>query len=84
MNKVLSGLEFSFCYLDDVLIFCKYEKKHLEHLEIIFKHLQECGLNIKPGVNKLSFISHIISPARIQPSEDRVNTVKHFPKSTKL
>ena len=47
MNKVLQVLNFAVAYLDDIVIFSKNELKHLEHLEIVFKRLQEAGLKLK-------------------------------------
>ena len=47
MNKVLKGLKFTMMYLDDIIIFSQDESQHLEHLEIVFSHLQEAGLKMK-------------------------------------
>ena len=47
MNKVLKGLKFTMTYLDDIIIFSQDEVQHLEHLEIVFSHLQEAGLKMK-------------------------------------
>ena len=47
MNKVLKGLKFTMTYLDDIIIFRQDESQHLEHLEIVFSHLQEAGLKMK-------------------------------------
>ena len=47
MNKVLKGLKFTMTYLDDIIIFSQDESQHLEHLEIVFSHLQEAGLKMK-------------------------------------
>ena len=47
MNKVLKGLKFTMTYLDDIIIFSQDELQHLEHLEIVFSHLQEAGLKMK-------------------------------------
>lgn len=44
MNMVLSGLDFAFCYLDDILIASPDEKTHREHLHIIFERLNNYGL----------------------------------------
>ena len=47
MNKVLKGLKFAMTYLDDIIIFSENGLQHLEHLEIVFSHLQEAGLKMK-------------------------------------
>ena len=36
-------------YLDDIMIFSKTPKEHLQRLEGVFKKLSEAGLNLKPA-----------------------------------
>ena len=48
IDKVLTGCsEFTMGYLDDIIIFSKSEEEHLQHLEKIFRRLQEFGLKMK-------------------------------------
>ena len=48
MNIVLQGCEdFAMAYLDDVLIFSKDEKEHLQHIQIIFDRIRQHGLKLK-------------------------------------
>ena len=42
VNEVLSGVTFTFGYLDDILIFSPDMKSHLEHLRLLFERLQSC------------------------------------------
>ena len=42
---------FTLNYLDDIIIFSKTWKQHLEHLEQVFKALQEADLKIKASVS---------------------------------
>ena len=37
VNKVLEGLDFTFGYLDDVLVFSKNMEEHLQHVRILFE-----------------------------------------------
>ena len=39
--------EFTMAYLDDIILFCKIEKEHFKHIEIIFQKLKATGLNLK-------------------------------------
>ena len=39
VNEVLSGLSFTFGYLDDILVFSPDMKSHLEHLRLLFERL---------------------------------------------
>ena len=48
MSKVLTSLNhFAFTYLDDVFIFSKSCKEHLQHLNAVFHKFKEAGLKIK-------------------------------------
>ena len=39
VNDVLSGLTFTFGYLDDILIFSPDMETHLKHLRLLFERL---------------------------------------------
>ena len=47
INDVLKGCNFAMGYLDDIIIYSRSEKEHLEHLEEIFTRLKAAGLNLK-------------------------------------
>lgn len=46
IDTVLRGLDFCFCYLDDILIASRTESKHKEHLRQVLQRLKEYGLSI--------------------------------------
>lgn len=46
MDDVLRGLDFCFCYIDDILVASRNEEEHTEHLRIIFKRLLKYGISI--------------------------------------
>ncbi len=46
MDRILAGLSFVFCYLDDIIIASRDEQEHLEHLREVFSRLREAGLVI--------------------------------------
>lgn len=90
INEVFAGFDFVFVYIDDILIYSENEEQHLDHLEKVFKRLDEYGLNIKPGkctfgVSNIDFLSHNISSVGIKPSEEKVLAIRKFeqPKSVK-
>ena len=39
VNEVLSGLTFTFGYLDEILVFSPDMESHLEHLRLLFERL---------------------------------------------
>ena len=47
INDVLKGCNFAMGYLDDIIIYSRSEKEHLEHLEEIFTRLKTAGLKLK-------------------------------------
>ena len=84
MNKVLKGLKFAMTYLDDIIIFSQDELQHLEHLEIVFSHLQEAGLKMKHSKcdffkSKIHYLGHLISPEGISPLPNNLDSIRHMP-----
>ena len=53
MQKCLGELNLTHCliYLDDVIVLSKTEEEHLQHLHIVFNHLWEYNLRLKPNEN---------------------------------
>ena len=47
INDVLKGCNFAMGYLDDIIIYSRSEKEHLEHLEEIITRLKSAGLKLK-------------------------------------
>lgn len=87
INEVFRGIEFVFVYIDDVLVFSENEEEHLQHLDVIFKRLDEYGLNIKPGkctfgVSDIDFLGHNISEHGIKPSAEKVTAIREFERPT--
>ena len=46
MDKVLKGLDFVYCYIEDVLVASEITGEHLHHLERLFAHLRTYGILI--------------------------------------
>ncbi|GBM88043.1 hypothetical protein AVEN_215112-1 [Araneus ventricosus] len=51
LHSVFRGLDFSFSFLDDILIESKDEAQHISHLRQVSQHLQDAGLEM--NVNSL-------------------------------
>ena len=45
--KALSGLDFAFGYLDDILVFSPNMATHLQHLRCLFERLRAADLKLK-------------------------------------
>lgn len=86
MHQVLRGLDdFTFSYVDDLLIYSTDEQQHKRHLHEVFQRLTEYGLTINTdksefGREKLNFLGYHVSAAGIQPPDDKVEAISSFPK----
>ena len=72
MDRILAGLSFVFCYLDDIIIASRDEEEHLEHLREVFSRLREAGLVINAekcvfAATAVEFLGHKVSAAGVEP-----------------
>ena len=78
INDILKGCNFAMGYLDDIIIYSRSEKEHLEHLEEIFTRLKAAGLKLK--LEKCCFFKkHIISADGIQPLPEKLESITKMP-----
>ena len=51
METCLGDLHLNWCiiYLDDMIVFSKTPKEHIERLEAVFRKISEAGLKLKPS-----------------------------------
>lgn len=90
MDEVLNGLDFTYGYLDDVLIYSENKDQHLEHLRILFGRLKDYGVLINTskchfGQPKITFLGFSVSSEGISPLESKTQAILDFPtpKNTK-
>ena len=84
MDEVLSGLDFAFCYLDDILIGSSTPDEHLLHLHLVLQRLQQYGLVLnmekceigRPGID---FLGHHITAEGASPITKHVEVIQSFP-----
>lgn len=84
INSVLFGLDFLFCYLDDILIASSNEAEHLQHLRLVFQRLSEHGITINVsksvfGVSEISFLGHLVNAAGCKPLPEKVQAILDYP-----
>ena len=87
MHLILGHLPFLLIYIDDILIISANMEIHLQHLEIVFKILQENDLVLKKSkckfaVTSLDFLGFLIGPEGIQPNPDKVESILNIPPPT--
>ena len=85
INKVLDNINFAMGYLDDIIIFSRSEEEHLDHIEQVFKRLEEAGLKL--SLEKCSFfkkhiqyLGHLLSEEGIQPLPEKLESIAKMPR----
>ena len=75
---------FAMGYLDDIIIFSKFEEEHLQHIEEIFTRLHKFGLKIK--CEKCSFfkkhiqyLGHLVSSKGFEPLPEKLDSIQNMP-----
>jgi len=89
MNEVLRGLDFVYVYIDDILIFSKNHKEHLNHLTKVFERLSYYGLilNERKCVfcsPKIEFLGHEVSNDGVRPLDSKIEAIRDFPQPTNM
>jgi hypothetical protein len=86
MNEVLKDFsgKFLIVYLDNVLIFNKIEAKHLKHLVVVMKRLQQEKLLINMNKSsfmrtKLIYLGFVISANELKMDLKKVKAIKNCP-----
>ena len=81
VNEVLSGLTFTFGYLDDILIFSPDMETHLKHLRTLFERLRNADLKLKEVKcnflkKHIQYLGHIISGEGITPVQEKLESIQ--------
>ena len=84
INDVLKGCNFTMGYLDDIIIYSRSEKEHLEHLGEIFIRLKTAGLKLKLEKccffkKHIQYLGHLISEEGIQPLPEKLESIAKMP-----
>ena len=88
VESVLAGLDNTFAYLDDILVYSKTKEEHLKTLEELFQRLAKAGLAIslkkcKFGVTEVNYLGYRVSEAGLAPMERKIEGLMKFPAPTK-
>jgi len=91
VDLTLSGLTWEIClaFLDDVVIFSRNFKEHIERLELVFDRLRRAHLKLKPTKcrvfqTKVKFLGSVVSEAGIEPDPDKVDAVVSWPRPSNV
>jgi hypothetical protein len=89
MDRVLAGLPFAYCYLDDLRIASPGLKAHQQHLQAVFERLRLFGLVINLekcvfAVDSFEFLGHVVSAQGARPITSYVEAVDQRPPPTTI
>ena len=84
IDTVLHGLDFVCAYIDDLLIASNSLEEHYQHLEMVFRRLDEYGVVINPskcqfGQTEVKFLGHLITQQGIRPLPSKIDAINNFP-----
>ena len=77
---MLKGCNFAMGYFDDIIIYSRSEKEHLEHLKEIFIRLKAAGLKLKLEKccffkKHIQYLGHLISSEGIQLLPEKLESI---------
>ena len=82
MQNCLGELNLTYCliYLDDVIVYSKTPEEHLQRMRVVFDHLCEHGLKLKPTKcdlfrTELIYLAHHVSKDGTKPSKKNVASI---------
>ena len=85
-RNCLGELNLTYCliYLDDVIIFSHTEGEHLEWMRVVFDHLQEHGLKLKPSKceffkTEINYLAHHMSKKGVLSSKKNLESIVRCP-----
>ena len=68
-------------YLDDICLFAESADQMLDYIKLVFSHLKEYHLKIKPKKlyffqTSITFLGHVLSARHVSPNPEKVSKVK--------
>ena len=91
MQRCLGNLHLQYCiiYLDDINVFSKTPKEHLDRLRAVFEQPKKAKLKLKPSKCKffkqeLTYLCHVVSKNGIQTDSKKVEAIQKWPIPTNV
>ena len=87
MNGIFHDLPYVFVYIDDILIASPDERSHKEHINEVFRRLDQYGLCINEakcvfGEKSIKFLGYLISSEGLKPLPEKVLAIENYHKPT--
>ena len=82
MQNCLGELNLTYCliYLNDIIVYSKTQEEHLQRMRVMFDHLHEHSLKLKPTKcdlfrTELIYLAHHVSKNGVKPSKKNVASI---------
>ena len=86
MQNCLGELNLTYCiiYLDDVIVFSDTPDEHLRRMRVVFDHLREHGLKLKPSKcevfkSEINYLAHHVSRKGVLPLKKNLESIAQCP-----
>ena len=84
MDTMLGGFDFTFAYLDDIIISSKMRELHREQQNKVFSQIRELGFKVKEAkcdfcMNEIKYLGHIINKDGRRPDPERLQSSRICP-----
>ena len=86
MQNCLGELNLTYCliYLDDVIVFSETPEEHLWRMRVVFDHLCEHSLKLKPSKcevfkSEINYLAHHVSQKGVLPSKKNLESIVQCP-----
>ncbi len=85
MDRILAGLDFVQCYIDDIVVYNDIVEEHQIHLQIVFERLKAHGLRLHPRKCKffqenVEYLGHVIYPGGLGVQQAKVEAITRIPR----
>ena len=85
MQNCMGELNFIYCliYLDDLVVFLRTAEEHLHQLPVVFDHLREYNLKLKPSKcslfqEEINYLAHQVSKEGVWPSNINMKAIAEY------
>ena len=86
MQNCLGEMNLTYCliYLDDVIVFSEMPEEHLQRMHVVFNHLQEHSLKLKPSKCdvfkfEINYLAHHVSQKGVLSSKKNLESIAQCP-----
>ncbi len=85
MDRILAGLDFVRCYINDIVVYSDIVEEHHIHLQIVFERLKAHGLCLHHGKCKffqesVEHLGHVIYPSGLEVQQVKVEAIARIPR----